>query len=847
MRINGNLVFNTNATSEIQNAYVERLAASPTFNSSEKGRLYFNTTTALYYYNDGAAWVPFATGGNASALQAEVDALEVSLGNVVNSNGTYNGPTALAGVPIISGATSVTDALTLLANASDVSDTLAALSDVALGTLADGQYLRYNTGTSKWVNDTLTVAKITDLTASAAELNILDGATLTVTELNYVDGVASPIQDQLDNKQALDAGLTALAAFNQNGILVQTADNVWAARSLVAPTEGFTISNANGVAGNPTFALANDLGSLEALATTGYGVRTGTDTWATRSIAGQAGQIVVTDGDGVASNTDIALATVTDGGTGTFLKFTRDAYGRVSGTTAVVATDVTALVSSIYVDVAGDTMTGNLNMGGTNTVTGLATPSADSDAANKAYVDAVAAGLTWKNAVTVIALADTSVSSAPAAIDGYTLTSGDRVLLTGQSTSAENGIYVYNGSGSAMTRTTDADAFGELNGAAVFVEEGTVYADSGWTQTTTLSGFGGQVWSQFSGSAAYTWGTGLQATGNTVNINLGAGIAELPSDEVGIDLYSATGALILTSDGSTSSTAAGAQLFLKLGASGGLTQDAGGLYVPANGITNAMILNETHGLNADASTGTLALGETLAVIGSSAQGIITSVTGQTFTVSADDATTASKGVASFSAYSFVVTAGDVAIKTAGVTNAQLANSTVTLTGTTGSDAFALGESVAIVGGASGEVSTAVAANQVAITVRDATASLKGVASFDAADFLVTAGAVTAVAKNLDSLTDVVVTTAGAGDTLVNNGTSFVNRKTYFLYESSGSSTSHVVAHNLGQKYCNVTVVDSTDEVVIPQSITFNSATGLTVTFSSAINCKVVVMGVNSAA
>tara|TARA_Y100001938_G_scaffold94425_1_gene129399 strand:- start:4189 stop:5199 length:1011 start_codon:yes stop_codon:yes gene_type:complete len=37
-------------------------------------------------------------------------------------------------------------------------------------------------------------------TSSDAELNILDGATLTTAELNYVDGVTSAIQDQLDSK-----------------------------------------------------------------------------------------------------------------------------------------------------------------------------------------------------------------------------------------------------------------------------------------------------------------------------------------------------------------------------------------------------------------------------------------------------------------------------------------------------------------------------------------------------------------------------------------------------------------------------------------------------------------------
>lgn len=63
---------------------------------------------------------------------------------------------------------------------------------------------------------------------------------------------------------------------------------------------------------------------------------------------------------------------------------------------------------------------------------------------------------------------------------------------------------------------------------------------------------------------------------------------------------------------------------------------------------------------------------------------------------------------------------------------------------------------------------------------------------------------------------------------------------YFLYEGA-SAASHTVAHGLGVKYCNVTVVDADDEVVIPQSIKFDSNNQLTVTFNSSIACKVVVM------
>lgn len=49
------------------------------------------------------------------------------------------------------------------------------------------------------------VMATSSVTSSAAELNILDGATLSTTELNYVDGVTSAIQTQLDSKTTADS------------------------------------------------------------------------------------------------------------------------------------------------------------------------------------------------------------------------------------------------------------------------------------------------------------------------------------------------------------------------------------------------------------------------------------------------------------------------------------------------------------------------------------------------------------------------------------------------------------------------------------------------------------------
>ena len=58
----------------------------------------------------------------------------------------------------------------------------------------------------------ITASQISDVTATAAELNILDGATLSTTELNYLDGVTSAVQTQLDGKVSQTNGFVTTAA-----------------------------------------------------------------------------------------------------------------------------------------------------------------------------------------------------------------------------------------------------------------------------------------------------------------------------------------------------------------------------------------------------------------------------------------------------------------------------------------------------------------------------------------------------------------------------------------------------------------------------------------------------------
>lgn len=115
----------------------------------------------------------------------------------------------------------------------------------------------------------------------------------------------------------------------------------------------------------------------------------------------------------------------------------------------------------------------DFNFQGVSRVTNLPSPSASSDAATKGYVDSAVEGLAWKDSCRVGTQANLNLASPGATIDGVTMALSDRVLVRAQTSGAENGIYVWNGAASAMTRALDASTFDELEQATTTVEEGT--------------------------------------------------------------------------------------------------------------------------------------------------------------------------------------------------------------------------------------------------------------------------------------------------------------------------------------------------------------------------------------
>ena len=158
-----------------------------------------------------------------------------------------------------------------------------------------------------------------------------------------------------------------------------------------------------------------------------------------------------------------------------------------------------------------------LTPAGLTSVTVTQDPTTALQLATKQYVDNIAQGLNTKAPVLCATTANITLSGEQT-IDGVT-TSASRVLVKNQSTAANNGIYL-SGSG-AWTRTADANTWNQLVSAYVFVEQGTINADTGWVCTSDPGGTLGVTavtWVQFSGAGTYSAGTGLTLTGTQFSI-----------------------------------------------------------------------------------------------------------------------------------------------------------------------------------------------------------------------------------------------------------------------------------------------------------------------------------------
>jgi hypothetical protein len=140
-------------------------------------------------------------------------------------------------------------------------------------------------------------------------------------------------------------------------------------------------------------------------------------------------------------------------------------------------------------------------------------------------LQSLSSGLDWKTAVHLLwddPAANGSGETGTLVIDGHSALTqandGYRILTT--QNGAYAGIYTYtdNGTNFSLVRSSDADAFGELVGAAVFVMEGDQYGATSWVQNNHyLTDFTGQNWIQFSGQGTYIGSNSIEVDGNQIN------------------------------------------------------------------------------------------------------------------------------------------------------------------------------------------------------------------------------------------------------------------------------------------------------------------------------------------
>lgn len=294
--------------------------------------------------------------------------------------------------------------------------------------------------------------------------------------------------------------------------------------------------------GSNVQAWSQFLDNLTALGVAGVIARTTAGGVVARAIAGTAGRTVVTNGTGEGGNPTVDLDTLADAGGGALLKVARDAYGRLSGTSSVAAGDLTPILDGTYLGKAGGTMTGFITL--------HADPTASMHAATKAYVDQVAAG-GQPNWLSVRAVATTNLTlSGAQTVDGVSLVAGDRILVAGQTVPTANGIYVV--AAGAWSRASDADVSTDFSpGRSLFVNEGTVYADSTWAFVNDAQPTLGSTvltFTQTNGLGHIEAGDGLTKTGNRLDANGTAGRIVVTADAIDLATVSnaATGTFYKT-------------------------------------------------------------------------------------------------------------------------------------------------------------------------------------------------------------------------------------------------------------------------------------------------------------
>lgn len=498
-------------TAEIQNAIIQKLTSAPS--TPSEAQIYWDTTldTFRIYDNDNTAWISMLKDGDygditigtgETALTINDEAVTLAKMAHIATNTFLGRDTAATGDVEVLTTVIATSMLELFATGSTVQglvpgsnggSTLFLRGDSTWASPAGG-FADFDAGGDNGANVTVADGNLYDVTGNTGLKTTISKAATTVT---------------LDVELELDA-------------IAEKTGNLVAGDRLtgVSGTTHFSET----ISAIPLSIFDND---------DGWTNNTGTVT-------------SVSAGNGL----DFSSITVTgDVILGTPSTLTSATSNAVTATSHTHSLDISGFASTVLSDTAdiaylnqNETIVADwtVNTGQTLTITDA--PTAGTDAANKAYVDGVAQGLDTKESVVVNSDSTSSEgtgysynatggasgrgqitwSSGPTTIDGVTLSNTDRILNS--ETGAASGIYVRTAA-NTWDRATDFDEDAEVTASAfVFIEEGTAYADTGWTLSTNdpiiIGGGSGTslTWVQFSGAGSYSTGNGLTEAGTVFSL-----------------------------------------------------------------------------------------------------------------------------------------------------------------------------------------------------------------------------------------------------------------------------------------------------------------------------------------
>ena len=490
--------------------------------------------------------------------------------------------------------------------------------------------------------------------------------------------------------------------------------------------------------------------------------------------------IPTTSLSGTISNAQLANSTITIGSTAVSLGGTITSLAGVTidGSTNTLSNIANASLTNSSVTIGTTAISlgaTSLTLGGLTTVTVTQDPVSALQLATKQYVDNIAQGLDPKGSVVNASTANFTASYSNGTLgvgatltntgtlvafsaDGITNSVGDRVLIKNQTTSAQNGIYTVTVVGSAsvawvLTRATDMDIWAEVPSSFVFVETGTLYADTGWVCTSNQGGTMGTTaitWVQFSGSgsgvSSITFGsTGLTPSTTTTGAVTVAGTLATTNGGTNLTSFTSGGAVYATSTsvlttGTLPNTAGGT------GQSSAFTQ-----YGVTYASSTTALATTSAGTSTTVLHGNASGAPTFGAVSLTADvsGILPVLNGGTGITSLGTGVATALGVNVGSAGAFVVNGGALGTPSSGTVTNLTGTASININGTVGATTASSGAFTTI--SATGVITSTLATGTAPFTV----ASTTQVANLNAA----TAG----TATNATNATNLALT-AGSGAT-----------------------------------------------------------------------------------